>query len=163
MKRSPPGPSVIGQATQGAAVDQQQDEDGAPESDTSAAGAPPPPSAPALRRDPEDRVIAGVAAGLARYLGVDTAVIRIVFVLLAVFGGSGFLLYLIGWIAIPEGGEAAAGPRRHSTPRLILGLVLLVIGAGMLANRLVPGFGEVAAPLVLIAVGVVLLVGFNRG
>lgn len=47
-------------------------------------------------------MIAGVAGGLGRYLGIDPVIIRIAFVVLAVSGGSGVLLYLIGMIAIPE-------------------------------------------------------------
>lgn len=63
------------------------------------------PSRPRLERLRDDRAVAGVASGLARFFGIDVAWIRIGFVVLALFGGSGILLYLIGWLAIPEEGE----------------------------------------------------------
>ncbi len=53
----------------------------------------------ALRRPARDRVAAGVAAGLARYLGVDVMIIRLA------FGGSGIPLYLAGLLLIPEDGS----------------------------------------------------------
>jgi phage shock protein PspC (stress-responsive transcriptional regulator) len=55
-----------------------------------------------LRRPVQDSLLAGVAAGLARYLGVDVMVIRIVFVILTIFGGAGIPLYLAGLLLIPE-------------------------------------------------------------
>lgn len=55
-----------------------------------------------LRRPVQDSVVAGVAAGLARYLGVDVMVIRIAFVVLTIFGGAGIPLYLAGLLLIPE-------------------------------------------------------------
>jgi len=54
-----------------------------------------------LYRSRTDKVFGGVAAGIARSLNTDPAVIRLVFALLIIFGGSGLLLYLILWIAIP--------------------------------------------------------------
>jgi len=49
-----------------------------------------------------------VCTGLARYLGVDTTVVRIIFVLLALFAAGGVLLYLILWLIMPmESGGAA--------------------------------------------------------
>jgi phage shock protein PspC (stress-responsive transcriptional regulator) len=49
--------------------------------------------------------VAGVAAGLARYLGVDVMIIRLAFVVLAIFGGAGIPLYLAGLLLIPEEGS----------------------------------------------------------
>lgn len=63
------------------------------------------PEPPALRRPFEGRMLAGVAAGLARYLGVDPTIIRIAFVVLTVFGGTGIPLYLAGLLLIPEDGS----------------------------------------------------------
>ena len=65
----------------------------------------PEPSAPVLGRPVEDRVVAGVAAGLARYLGVDVMIVRIAFVVLTVFSGAGIPLYLAGLLLIPEEGS----------------------------------------------------------
>lgn len=59
----------------------------------------------ALRRPVQDGVVAGVAAGLARYLGVDVMIIRLAFVVLTVAGGAGIPLYLAGLLLIPEEGS----------------------------------------------------------
>jgi len=55
-----------------------------------------------LFRDPKNGYIAGVSAGLAAYFGIDATIVRIVFVLLTIFGGSGIIIYLILWIFMPE-------------------------------------------------------------
>jgi phage shock protein PspC (stress-responsive transcriptional regulator) len=56
----------------------------------------------ALRRPVQDSVVAGVAAGLARYIGVDVMIIRLAFVALTIVGGAGIPLYLAGLLLIPE-------------------------------------------------------------
>ena len=54
-------------------------------------------------RDPENKIIAGVAGGLAAYLGWDPTIVRILFVLLCLFGFSYFLpIYLLVWLIAPE-------------------------------------------------------------
>lgn len=62
-----------------------------------------------LRRS-SDKMIAGVCAGVAEYFGVDPVIVRIVFVLLALAGGPGFLLYIILWIVMPESPTDSATP-----------------------------------------------------
>jgi phage shock protein PspC (stress-responsive transcriptional regulator) len=59
----------------------------------------------ALRRPVQGNVVAGVAAGLARYLGVDVMIIRLAFVVLTIVGGAGIPLYLAGLLLIPEEGS----------------------------------------------------------
>jgi phage shock protein PspC (stress-responsive transcriptional regulator) len=59
----------------------------------------------ALRRPVQDSVVAGVAAGLARYLGADVMIIRLAFVVLTIVGGAGVPLYLAGLLLIPEEGS----------------------------------------------------------
>lgn len=53
-------------------------------------------------RDPDDRVLGGVSAGLGAYFGVDSIVFRLLFVILTIAGGVGLVLYLILWVATPE-------------------------------------------------------------
>jgi phage shock protein C len=126
---------------------------------------------PLLRRSRTDRVLFGVCGGLSRYLGIDPVLVRIAFVLLAVFGGSGVLLYLIALIAIPteESGEAAesaapagSGVAVTNGAGVVLGAVLVAVGALLLAGRVVPAFGELFAPLVLLAMGVVVILAARR-
>ncbi|MBP6015938.1 MAG: PspC domain-containing protein [Candidatus Promineofilum sp.] len=54
-----------------------------------------------LTRVENGRMIAGVCAGLANYLGVDATVVRLIFVLLALFAAGGVLLYLVLWLIMP--------------------------------------------------------------
>lgn len=55
-----------------------------------------------LTRSEQDRMIAGVCAGLARYFDVDPTLIRIIFVILALLGFGGVILYIILWILMPQ-------------------------------------------------------------
>ena len=56
-----------------------------------------------LVRSTRDRRIAGVCGGLAAYFDVDATLIRVLWVCAVLFGGFGFLAYIILWIALPEG------------------------------------------------------------
>ena len=115
-----------------------------------------------LRRSRDDRVIAGVCGGLGRYLGVDPVLLRIAFVVLAIAGGGGFLLYIVSWILIPEerSGErlGTARPSSFDTTRLIVGGALIAIGTILLLNLSIPRFGKYFWPLALIAIGVAIVV-----
>ncbi len=55
-----------------------------------------------LNRPEKNRVIGGVCAGLGEFFQVDPSIVRLIFILFTVFGGSGILLYLILWIIIPS-------------------------------------------------------------
>ena len=60
---------------------------------------------PQLRRPTEGRMLAGVAAGIARYLDVDVTAVRIILAVLAVVGGAGVPIYLAAWLLVPEEGS----------------------------------------------------------
>jgi len=64
--------------------------------------ATPPPAAKALTRSRQDRMLAGVASGIAAYVGVDAVVVRIAFVVLTLVGGLGIALYLACWLLLPD-------------------------------------------------------------
>lgn len=53
-------------------------------------------------------MIAGVCAGIANYLGIDPTVVRVLYVLVALFAGFGILLYVILWIVMPKQGSLQA-------------------------------------------------------
>lgn len=59
-----------------------------------------------LTRSTDDKIIAGVASGVANYFDLDPVIVRIAFVVLALLGGPGLLLYIIMWIVMPEAGAA---------------------------------------------------------
>lgn len=50
-----------------------------------------------LYRDPNDQRIGGVCSGLGRYFDIDTVLVRIGFVVLALIGGGGVLAYALLW------------------------------------------------------------------
>jgi phage shock protein C len=57
---------------------------------------------PQLKRSETDRVIAGVAGGIAQRFGLSSTLVRLAWVVSVVFGGFGILLYLILWIVLPK-------------------------------------------------------------
>ena len=59
-----------------------------------------------LYRSRTHRMLAGVCGGLAEYFNVDATLIRALFLLLAVFGGSGLVIYLVMWIIVPDVSKA---------------------------------------------------------
>ncbi len=63
-----------------------------------------------LYRSRTDSMLGGVCSGLAEYLDADPTIIRIVFVLLALLGGHGILLYLILWVIMPPKPETTITP-----------------------------------------------------
>jgi len=63
-----------------------------------------PAGRPPLRRARNGRMLAGVAAGIADYLGVDVTLVRVAFAVFACFGGSGIAAYLACVLLVPEEG-----------------------------------------------------------
>jgi phage shock protein C len=130
--------------------------------------APPPQAERRLVRSTDDRVIAGLCGGLGRYLGVDPVILRIAAVLLVFAGGAGIVLYVIGWVAIPEEGETASGTEPPLAERtggaVALGLIFVGLGAIFLADELWPNFlsWRYVWPIALIVVGVVVLLRSRR-
>jgi phage shock protein C len=55
-----------------------------------------------LYRSRTNRKLAGVCGGLARYFNTDATLIRVLFVVLALLGGPGLVIYLVLWIVVPE-------------------------------------------------------------
>jgi phage shock protein C len=55
-----------------------------------------------LYRSRGDRMLFGVAGGMARYLDIDPSIVRIIWALLVLAGGAGLLLYIVAAIVIPE-------------------------------------------------------------
>jgi phage shock protein C len=55
-----------------------------------------------LYRSRSNRTIAGVCAGIADYFGWDPTLVRIGWIVLTFFGGSGILIYFVLWLVVPE-------------------------------------------------------------
>src|SRR5262245_34458783 len=94
----------------------------------------PPPVVPYRRlyRNRDDKVVAGVAAGLAEHLRAPVRIVRIVFVALLVANGLGALLYIVFWAVLPvrPGPDPSTpAPRR---PRLVQLLALGALALGVI-------------------------------
>ncbi len=63
------------------------------------------PGAGQLRRSGDDRMLAGVAGGIARYLNTDATLVRVIIAALVLFTGAGVALYLAAWLLIPADGD----------------------------------------------------------
>ena len=125
----------------------------------------------ALRRRGDDRVLGGVASGIADYFNVDPLLVRIGFVGLMVFNGLGLLLYLGAWLFIPTDTDDQSIVQRVFGRMGIAGVAvaaLIVIALIMLWNGpqnyyLVSGAPEIAiVALIAIAIGVALYVRRER-
>ena len=126
-------------------------------------GGPPRPAL--LRRSREDRVAVGLAGGLGRYFGVDPVIFRVIFGVLALFGGSGIVLYLLGWAAIPDEGAANAPVdraiatlrRRHVPVSAVLVVGLIVVWAAFFSwwapSSFIPALALVAVVALLVTRG----------
>jgi phage shock protein PspC (stress-responsive transcriptional regulator) len=124
------------------------------------ATAPPgagPPAPRRLVRRTDNQVIAGVASGVAAYLGIEPTIVRIGFVVLTVFGGLGVLLYVLGWLLLPADGGQSLGQavaRRPGGFRSYLGVALMILAVAILASTF--SSPSVVWAVALIAFGVYL-------
>jgi signal transduction histidine kinase/phage shock protein PspC (stress-responsive transcriptional regulator) len=117
-----------------------------------------------LYREPDRRVLAGVCRGLATHLGVDAAIIRIAFVVLAVSSLVGVVIYAALWYFVPLAPEAAVGQeagkmnRRKRDVGQIAGLVALALGLVFFVQMIGLGVpGTIFWPIVLVGCGAAFL------
>lgn len=87
-----------------------------------------------LTRPTSERWLGGVAAGLGAYFDLSPTIYRIAFVVLALAGGTGVLLYIVAWLVIPEEGAtdsiAAGELRKHrDRPRRLIGIAIIALAA----------------------------------
>jgi signal transduction histidine kinase len=97
-----------------------------------------------------------VAGGLGERLGVDPLLIRVAFVVLAIAGGSGVVLYLLAWaVSIePDSDAARARPVRPPSARLAFAVGLIVLGTMLLLREIGLWFGDqIVWPVALAAAG----------
>jgi len=55
-----------------------------------------------ITRSQSERMLGGVAGGLAAYFGIDPLIVRIGFIVLALMNGFGAMLYLVLWVLVPN-------------------------------------------------------------
>jgi signal transduction histidine kinase len=121
-----------------------------------------PPGTGPLRRTRQDRMVGGVAAGLAERRGWDVTVVRIVFVLAALASGFGAAAYVLAWLLLPMAGEdeniASKAVRDRGGIKLAVALVSLLAVVLLIAPLArVSYLDSVATPLIITAAGVVLI------
>jgi signal transduction histidine kinase len=115
-----------------------------------------------LQRSNEDRIIAGIAGGIAARRGTDATKFRIVLVLLGLVSGLGIVAYVIAWLVLPaEGSTETIGARALSDRQgitiaiaLVPALVLVLIVGSALHENFLSSWG---LPLLLSAAGLVLV------
>lgn len=129
-----------------------------------------------LYRSRQDRMLFGVAGGMAEWMNLDPAIVRIVWALLFLAGGVGLILYIVAAIVMPEapvasgvdgagarGQAPGAQPIARSGPGnggVIFGLVLVAAGVWFLVDRYVENLDTGwVVPGALIVIGVALLFG----
>ena len=114
-----------------------------------------------LRRDLDNRVVAGVCAGLGQRLGLDPVILRLSFVVAAAAGGFGVVLYGLAWLLVPAdraGAPAPAGPPRRGSWQVAAGVGLLVLALLLLLRELGIWFSDpLVWPVVLAATGSTLI------
>ncbi len=136
-----------------------------------------------LTRDTQDKMVAGVAAGLAKYFQLDVTWVRVAFALAAFFGGGGLWIYIILWIAVPEnklnsftytdytvdsGSKAPSDnfgstfkPQKNNNITAIIGMGLIAIGTYYLLNEfgIIPNWFRLGKlwPLVFVVIGLSIL------
>jgi len=144
-----------------------------------------------LYRSRRERMFLGVAGGLAEWFDLDPSFVRVAFVLVTLAGGAGVLIYIALAIIVPErpegvpvragvgatasaetsaetGGEigsAVPRTRRRDDGRgaVLFGAILIIAGAWFLLQQLIPALDlDRWSPAILIAVGLILLVGATR-
>lgn len=93
-----------------------------------------------LYRSQTNKFIAGVCGGIGEYLNVDVTIIRLVWVLLTLLGGSGIIAYIIAYFIIPvqpvEGINLGQLVKSDFSPARIFGIVLVVVGIIILLDNL---------------------------
>jgi phage shock protein PspC (stress-responsive transcriptional regulator) len=120
------------------------------------------PRRPPPRRDDDRKVIAGVCAGAARWLGVDPLILRIAVVIATVASGVGLPIYIAGWLLLPPAdGSPAIAARLRARPgawQIGAGVGCLTLGGLLTIRELGLWWSDaIVWPFVLAAAGAAML------
>ncbi len=103
-----------------------------------------------LKRSTRDKVLAGVLGGLGEYLGVDANILRIIAVILFILSPTPILiLYLAAVLLIPRADEEKPIIARLELEKhvpLLIGIILIIIGAGMLGGAAIASITLIFTP-----------------
>lgn len=119
---------------------------------------------PKMTRERSERVVAGVAAGAARHLGLDVKWVRLFFVAASFAGGFGALLYAALWMFVPLSRTDEPVTRQRLSP-VNVGLVALGFAGALIALQVSSGAGATVVFVlgVLIVGAVIALQAYDRG
>ncbi len=123
-----------------------------------------PPSRPPLRRLKSDRVLGGVCSGVARSLGVDPVLVRVIVVILTLFAGGGVLVYLAAWLLIPEEGRddsvghQLVGSRNTQTALIVVIAVIVALSIAVPSGIWMGSGPHFVAPGFLLMIAAIALV-----
>ncbi|HEX5586544.1 MAG TPA: PspC domain-containing protein [Acidimicrobiia bacterium] len=132
---------------------------------------PSPTTSHRLTRGTDGKLIAGVATGVGDHFGIEPNLVRLAFVVLALAGGAGVVLYVAGWIWMPSDdgtGRSTRALHAHDAARRhgrsdwvqIVALGAVTLGVFLLAQSIGLGLSDAFVwPVVLAALGAVLIVG----
>lgn len=135
-----------------------------------------------LHRSKQNKMVAGVAGGLAEYFAVDVALVRLVWVLAVFAGGAGILAYIVLWIVMPEEDNIQApegvengwtendntsspettgdrSRRQRNAGVLLIGLGLVFLGSQFVPHWILSR----SWPLLLVVLGLYLLFKERKG
>jgi phage shock protein C len=130
-----------------------------------------------LYRSEKNKIVAGICGGIGEYFNFDPTIIRLVFVLVTIFGGGGVLIYLVLWLVVPsesypgknnnehikrglEEIKEKARSLSHDDSRFLIGIIVLIFGVMLLLGNF--GFWNYFDlgrlwPLLLVIAGFVML------
>jgi phage shock protein C len=100
-----------------------------------------------IYRSRSDKIIFGVCGGLANYLGVDSTIIRLIFIIATIYHGSGILLYIALAIIMPEDSETTVGntdakvttqEKKKEERGRFFGMLLVLAGFYLLIKDFIP-------------------------
>ncbi|MGI9585127.1 MAG: PspC domain-containing protein [Acidimicrobiia bacterium] len=121
-----------------------------------------------LSRSRDQRIVAGVAGGLGEHLGINAWWLRWAFIILAFFGGVGFLIYFAAWLVIPDEGQkdplVGDWVKRLDTSDggTIFGMVLIGVAAIILFTQVAGVSSTFIIAAILFILGVMLYRGDLR-
>ena len=121
-----------------------------------------------ITRSQDERIIAGVCGGFAEYFSIDVTIVRLIWILITVFGGIGIIAYILSIIIIPDGDKNKINTEKEDDDSdeklLIWGVILIIVGVllfflhrpvvGIIWHTFSANWLNVVFAIILIVVGI---------
>ncbi len=129
-----------------------------------------------ITRSQDERIIAGVCGGFAEYFGIDVTIVRLIWILITVFGGIGILAYILSIIIIPDGDKNKINTEKEDDDSdeklLIWGVILIIVGVllfflhrpvvGLVWHTFSANWLNVVFAIILIVVGIYIFLNKDK-